>query len=154
MWSTSCHCCVVPMVRKCCLARVTRHSNSCTQWTLGTKWTLVTWGPRRWGVGLFHWTPVWSHYEGTTEPGISSHNNADKQYWNYRHNMFLRKLSYSILEITRATAILPGRSHPCVTRRNAASVSGFSSPKERQSVRRHMLQTHSPYSLFPHYHCG
>lgn len=64
--------------------------------------------------------------------------------------MFLHK--HSILEIKRATAILPGRSHPCVTRRNAASVSGFSSPTERQSGRRHMLQTHSPYSWFLLYH--
>lgn len=41
--------------------------------------------------------------------------------------------------MSRVANILPGRSHPCVTQRNAASVSSFSSPKEQQSVSRRQI---------------
>lgn len=162
---------------------------------------LFTWGPRHWGDGLFHWKPVWSHYEVTTEPRVASQRTQVRspwtasqmcitdapitlfvrnsyfrvcisaKYWSFKlfkcvwelkkcqpvtastwYNFFclfnqLYRFKYMISSLIQENVIkvinvLPGRFHPCVTRRNAASVSSSSSPKEPQSVsRRKVINT-------------
>ncbi len=178
----------------------TQHSR--IRWTLGDV-ELFTWGPRRWGAGLFHWMPVWSHYEGTTEPGTAIQRTQIRSPWivmqmydsETLENISEKMSAWQVLmlriydncvtytsEILPSTKksfclktreitiyncvivfkltiqiwtqdtllslfqenvnVLPGRSHPCETRRNAASVSSFSSPKEPQSVsRREIIHT-------------
>lgn len=124
-----------------------------------------TWGPRRWGDGLFHWMPVWSHYEETTEPGTANQKTQIRSLGQTQTDNTKTDLSIFAWQVLVLLTLcvrklhqhdplskmyccayfkkmsseinnLPGRSHPCVTQRNAASVSNFSSPKEPQSVRR------------------